>query len=56
MKLFGEGRDAMFDKVCGTDGIRKRFEENRPIEEIISFWESDTDDFKKLRAEYLLYD
>ncbi len=56
IKLFGNQRDAMFDKVCGTDRIRRMFLDGRPIEEIIDFWNQGVDEFRARRAEYLLYD
>ncbi|MFQ5807452.1 MAG: hypothetical protein ACE5I3_13470 [Phycisphaerae bacterium] len=55
-KLFGANRDAMFDKVCGTDRIRRMFQEGRPIEEILAFWRQGVDEFRTRRTEYLLYD
>jgi uncharacterized protein YbbC (DUF1343 family) len=55
LKLFGHGRDAMFDKVCGTDQIRRLFEAGRPIDEILAVWRQGVDDFRAKRAKYLLY-
>jgi len=55
MKLFDGSRDAMFDKVCGTDRIRRMFVEGRPIDEIIRFWKDGTDEFRSQRAPYLIY-
>ena len=55
-QLFGNKRDAMFDKVCGTDQIRVMFEQGRPIEEIIAHWQQGTREFRQQRAAYLLYD
>jgi uncharacterized protein YbbC (DUF1343 family) len=54
-KLFGNGRDQMFDQVCGTDRVRKMFEEGRPIEEIVSFWNADLKSFTRKRERYLIY-
>lgn len=48
-------RNAMFDKVCGTDGVRKRFEQGRSIEEILAFWRDGVGEFKARREKYLLY-
>ena len=54
--LFGNKRDTMFDKVCGTDRVRRMFLEGRPIEEIIAFWGQGVEEFRGRRAKYLLYD
>ena len=56
VKLFGAKRDAMFDKVCGTDEIRKLFEAGRPIGEILSTWSQGVEAFRAQRAKYLLYE
>jgi uncharacterized protein YbbC (DUF1343 family) len=55
VELFGSRRDAMFDKVCGTDEIRRMFLAGTPAEKIIRFWNQGRDDFMKERARYLLY-
>ena len=55
-RLFGNNRDAMFDKVCGTDRIRRMFLEGRPIGEIVDFWRHGGEVFRSRRANYLLYD
>lgn len=54
-KLFGNKRDEMFDKVCGTDVIRRMFLDGRSVDEIVRFWNSDRDGFMIKRAHYLLY-
>ena len=46
----------MFDKVCGTDRVRRMFLDGRPIEEIIAFWGQGVEEFRGRRAKYLLYD
>jgi uncharacterized protein YbbC (DUF1343 family) len=55
LKLFGNKRDKMFDKVCGSDRIRTMFEEGRPVDEITAFWGQGVDGFRAQRAKYLLY-
>jgi len=55
VKLFGNKRDGMFDKVCGTDRIRKMFLKNKSAEQIIKFWNTGRDSFLKKRAKYLIY-
>jgi uncharacterized protein YbbC (DUF1343 family) len=54
-KFFGSKRDDMFDKVCGTDQIRKMFLEGKPAAEIIKFWNSGREQFMRDRAKYLIY-
>jgi uncharacterized protein YbbC (DUF1343 family) len=56
IRLFGAKRDGMFDKVCGTDEVRKLFEEGRPIGEILSTWSQGVEEFRAQRAKYLLYE
>jgi uncharacterized protein YbbC (DUF1343 family) len=55
-RLFGNKRDAMFDKVCGTDRVRRLFLEGRPIDEVIAFWGEGVEEFRARRVPYLLYD
>ncbi|HOB73488.1 MAG TPA: DUF1343 domain-containing protein [Phycisphaerae bacterium] len=54
-KLFGNKRDSMFDKVCGTDQIRQAFLDGKPIEEILKIWNSGLEPFMAKRAKYLMY-
>jgi uncharacterized protein YbbC (DUF1343 family) len=51
-----ENRLSMFDKVCGTDKIRKSFSENYLYEDVKSYWEKDVSDFRKKSKKYYLYD
>ncbi len=53
--LFGTKRDDMFDKVCGTDRIRRMFLEGRNISEILAFWHAGREAFRQARRPYLLY-
>jgi uncharacterized protein YbbC (DUF1343 family) len=55
LKLFGSKRDAMFDKVSGTDEIRKAFEAGKPLDEILALWRAGVDEFRARREKYLLY-
>jgi len=55
-KLFGSNRDATFDRVCGTDRIRRLFEAGRPLDEILAVWRQGVEDFRARRARYLIYD
>ena len=51
-----QGRLAMFDKVCGTDYVRRTFEKRLKVEDIKDFWSKDVEDFKELSSKYLMYD
>jgi uncharacterized protein YbbC (DUF1343 family) len=53
-KFFGNKHDDMFDKVCGTDAIRRMFLAGRPADEIVRFWNSGREGFISKRAKYLL--
>jgi uncharacterized protein YbbC (DUF1343 family) len=55
-KLFESKRKSSFDKACGTDEIRKLFEADKPIGEILAKWNEGVEDFRKAREKYLLYE
>ena len=46
---------AMFDKVCGTDYVRKTFKTRMKVEDIKDYWSKDVEDFKRLSKRYHLY-
>ena len=50
------GRNGMFDKVCGTDYVRRTFEKRLKVEDIADYWSKDVANFKKFSRKYLLYD
>jgi len=50
-----ENRFSMFDKVNGTDKVRKMFTENYRYDDIKKFLMKDVDDFKKLSEKYYMY-
>lgn len=50
-----KGRLAMFDKVCGTDRIRKAFEKRFLVEDIIPILNEDMDEFMPRAEKYFLY-
>ena len=56
LRLFGRGRDAMFDKVCGTGRIRRLLESGASLEQVLRAWDEGVADFRQLRRPYLLYD
>ena len=48
-------RISMFDKVCGTDYVRKEFSKRMKVEDIEGFWNSEVAYFKQLSKKYYIY-
>ena len=48
-------RAEFFDKLAGTDELRKQIIAGKSEEEIKASWKTDLDDYKKMRKQYLLY-
>lgn len=48
-------RPEFFDKLAGTDQLRKQILEGKTEEEIRASWEADLNVYKKMRKQYLLY-
>jgi uncharacterized protein YbbC (DUF1343 family) len=48
-------RFGMFDKINGTDAIRKALQSGTPVAEIAASWKPGEDAFRKQRKKYLLY-
>src|SRR5690606_36736473 len=48
-------RPEFFDKLAGTDELRKQILAGKSEIEIRESWKSDLDDYKKMRNKYLLY-
>jgi len=46
----------MFDKVCGTDQVRKSFEQNFLVEDIHELWTKDIDGFLEKARPYFIYE
>ncbi len=44
-----------FDKLAGTDELRKQIESGLTEIEIRESWQKDIDNYKKIREKYLLY-
>ena len=44
-----------FDKLAGTDKLRKQIMDNLPEDTIRASWQKDLNQFKKIRNKYLLY-
>ena len=45
----------LFDKVCGTDYVRKEFIKRYKVEDIIDYWRKDEEHFRNLSRQYHLY-
>jgi uncharacterized protein YbbC (DUF1343 family) len=50
-----EWRERHFDRLCGTDVIRKFIQQGKTVEQIKSWIEKQEVEFKKMRKKYLLY-
>ena len=50
-----KSRFNMFDKVCGSKEIRRRFSKDYKVADIIDYWNKDVDSFRKASAKYHLY-
>jgi uncharacterized protein YbbC (DUF1343 family) len=55
LQFFPPGRAEMFDKICGTDQVRKMFQAGKSASEIWSAWNADSERFREKRKPYLLY-
>ncbi|MBI4579962.1 MAG: DUF1343 domain-containing protein [Planctomycetes bacterium] len=53
--FFGGKRDEMFDKVCGTDRIRRMFLDHAPADQIVKYWNEGREEFMTKRTKYLIY-
>ncbi len=49
-------RNAMFDKVAGTDDVRKKLTDGVAASAIIASWQNNITEFMKVRKKYLLYE
>ena len=45
----------LFDKVCGTDYIRKEFSQSYSVESIKEYWSKDEAAFRQLAQKYYMY-
>jgi len=50
-----EWRERHFDRLCGTESIRRFIMDGRPLEEIAAWMAGQEDVFRRLRESYLLY-
>ena len=54
-EMCDSSRLGMFDKVCGTDQVRKEFEKNFRVKDIKKIWTRDVEAFKEKAEKYFLY-
>ncbi len=52
----GENRWSMFDKVSGSNEVRKRFMESYKVDDIRDYLNKDVESFRKKSQQYYLYD
>lgn len=55
-KMCDPSRHSMFDKVCGTDEVRKAFTKSFLVSDIEGMWNDDITAFRKTASKYFLYD
>ncbi len=48
-------RHAMFDKVCGSKEIRRRFSVKCRVDDMRSYWDKDVEPFRRASSRYYLY-
>ena len=48
-------KSAHFDRLAGTDAVRKAMERNEPVAEIVAAWQKDLREFETVRRKFLLY-
>lgn len=54
--LCEQSRLSMFDKVCGTDEVRKAFTKSFLVSDIMALWTNDIPAFRTKASKYFLYD
>ena len=55
METCNPKRFSMFDKVCGSFEIRRRFSVNHSVADIIDYWNKDVETFRQASSKYYLY-
>jgi uncharacterized protein YbbC (DUF1343 family) len=45
----------MFDKVCGSKEVRRLFQKNYHVADILDYWQKDADEFRKSVEKLKLY-
>ena len=51
-----EFKPGHFDRLCGTDKVRKAIVEGKDLTELRASWQKQLDEFLKIRSRYLLYE
>ncbi len=54
--LCEQSRLSMFDKVCGTDEVRKAFTKSFLVSDIMALWNNDIPAFGAKASKYFIYD
>ncbi|MCU4156165.1 DUF1343 domain-containing protein [Carboxylicivirga sp. A043] len=54
-ELCSESRISMFDKVSGSDKVRKEFTKNWQVADIEKMWYKDIPQFRKIAGKYFIY-
>ena len=55
-EICNPSRHSMFDKVCGTDEVRKEFTKAFRVSDISAMWNNDIPAWREQAKRYLLYD
>lgn len=59
LKNFSSNREVFFtgyfNYLAGTDKLKKQIIDGESVENILNSWKPDIENFKKIRAKYLLY-
>ena len=45
----------LFDKVCGTDYVRKEFVKRYKVADVIEYWRKDEEEFREMSRQYHIY-
>jgi uncharacterized protein YbbC (DUF1343 family) len=48
-------RLSMFDKVCGSKEVRRLFQQNYRVSDILDYWQKDADEFRESVENLKLY-
>jgi uncharacterized protein YbbC (DUF1343 family) len=49
-------RESGFDRLAGSDDVRKAIEQGTPAERIVASWQAELKKFDGIRKEHFLYD
>ncbi len=48
-------KSAHFDRLAGTDAVRRAMERNEPVAKIVATWQKDLKEFEIARKKFWLY-